>query len=89
MYQGRFPQGGIFRAERHFPLENVMSMRSSLLLCEKIPQKNSSRRRQEVEDSSTFQRCQTAEKGLYLTVSCWELQWGCYVTGFQLVEGQK
>ena len=31
--QGRFPLGGIFRVERHFSLENVMGIRSSLLLC--------------------------------------------------------
>ena len=39
--EGRFPPGGIFRVERHFPLEDVMSMRCGLLLCkisaEKIP----------------------------------------------------
>ena len=38
---GSFPLGGIFLAEQHFPLENVMSMRSGLLLCVKFPQKNS------------------------------------------------
>ena len=60
--KGRFPLGRVFRAERHFPLENVMRMRSSLLLCVKFPQKNSSRRRQKVENCVTFQRCRTAEK---------------------------
>ena len=78
-----FPRGATF------PLENVMSMRSSLLLCVKFPQKNSSRRRQKVENCSTFQRCRSAEKALNMAVSCWELQWDCDVTGFQLVGGQN
>ena len=72
-----------------FGAENVMSMRSSLLLCVKFAQKNSSRWREVVENCSTFQRCRTVEKDLNMAVSCWELQWGCYVTGYQLVEGQK
>ena len=62
--KGRFPLGGIFLAKGHFPLENVMSMRSSLLICVKFLQKNSSRWRQEVENCSTFQRCRTAGKDL-------------------------
>ena len=68
------PLGGIFRAERHFLLENVMSMRSSLLLCVNFPPKNSSRRRQEVKNYSTFQHCLTVGKD-FVAVSCWELQW--------------
>ena len=47
--QGRFPLGEIFRRERHFLLENVMSTRSCLLLCVN-PRKNSSRGSQEVEN---------------------------------------
>ena len=51
-----------------------MSMRSSLLLCANFQLKNSSRRCQEVENCSTFQRCRTAEKrfkhdGLLLEVA--------------------
>ena len=66
-----------------------MSMRSSLLLCVKFPQKNSSRRRQEVENCSTFQRCRIAEKDLNMAVFCLELQWGRYVTGFQPMQGKE
>ena len=66
-----------------------MSMHSSLLLGVKFTQKYSSRRRREVENCSIFQRCRTAEKDLNMAVSCWELQWDLYVTGFQLMEGQE
>ena len=84
-----FPLGGIFRAEQHFPPKNVMSMRSSSLLCIKFLQKNSFRWRKEVENCLTFQRCRTEEKDLNMAITCWELQWGWYVTGFQLMEGQE
>ena len=66
-----------------------MNMRSNLLLCIKFTQKNSSRRCQKVENCSTFQRCRTAEKDLNVAVSCLELQWGLYVTGLQLMQGQE
>ena len=45
-----------------------MSMRGSLLLCVKFPQKNSSRPCQEVGNCSIFQRSRTAEKELNRTV---------------------
>ena len=66
-----------------------MSMRSSFLLCVKFLQENSSRRLQEVENCSTFQRSRTAEKDLNMAVSCWEVQWDWYVSGFELMEGQE
>ena len=59
-----------FSTRRNFPLENVVSMRSSLLFCVKFPQKTSSRRRKEVQNCSTFQHCRTDEKDLNRAVSC-------------------
>ena len=78
-----FPCGATFSAR------NVMSMRSSLLLCVKFPQKIPLLQRQQVENCSTFKRCRTAGKDLNMAVSCWELQWGWYVIGLQLMEGQE
>ena len=44
-----FSLGGIFRAKRHFSLENVTSMRSSLLVCVKFPQNRGTKKLRTVQ----------------------------------------